>query len=424
MLLNFEDIISRNTPQKKTEKIEKLFSQPKDLFEAVDFSNFGVINEESSQMPTFIEGERYSLKGVSCDGFKMEEKIYELVKVVDDFYGSPLNSVIVKQVSGEKGIIFTLSKNDCAHHGIEYENGLQLFPKSLPWTRVKEKVQFDAHNLATTPLSDIDNTIRYIAFRLDGFKDYSDGYILTPSGHLITETHFIDTLRVATIEPIVYGNGYVINDKTCVNHRLIIPKNVLFNHGNFISSEDTIFLMIHLKRPYAKRDEYFSSIDGYFGVEPKYLEGINPNDFFTISWDELAAPTIEEYELLKSEKARREAERIKKKEEEEKKRILIEEAKIKERRKNVEKALENMRNYHMNIPEFPKCPKFDFNGTVSSVNMISNTMDSYFDTLSQSLTVINEDLDTLMKMAFSVNEPKDFNPSKIVKPFLLPIFTL
>lgn len=410
MLIQYEDLrpkkpvksvaVTRSSGITETEKIEKLFSQPKELFEAVDFSSFGIMDELDPHTPKFIEGENYSLKGIACDGFEMETKVYKLIKVVDDFYGSPLNSVIVKQIAGEKGRIFTLSKNDCAYHGIDYEDGLQLFPKTLPWTRVKETIPFDAHNLGTTPLSDVDNTIRYIVFRLDGFKDYLDGYVLTPSGHLVTEKHFEQTLRVTTIEPIVYGNGYVINDKTNLDIEFIYPKHLLFNHANFISSEDTIFLMVKLKREYVSPVDSNTnmSIDGYFGVESQYFDGINPNDFFTISWDELGAQTIEEYEVAKAERARKEAERAKKLEEERKRKIAEEEQRIKERRQRAEKAADRMREYGMRMPTFPPMPRIAFNGSISSIDMIVNSLDTYFDGLNKSLSILNEDLGTMAKL--------------------------
>ena len=409
MLISYEDIITSRKYQnavrnqtaiaKAEEKIEKLFTQPKELFEAVDFSEFDIVEASEPNTPKFIEGENYALQGVACDGFEMETKVYKLIKVVDDFYGTNINSVIVKQIAGEQGIIFTLSKNDCEYHGIEYEKGLQLFPKTLNWVRVKEKVPFYKNNLATTPVSDVDNTVRFILLRLDGFKDYLDGYIFTPSGHLISEKHFMDTLRVTTKEPIVYGNGYVINDKTNLDIQLVYPKNLVFNHANFISSEDTIFVMIKLKREYISPvNSEFISIDGCFGVEPKYLDGLCPNEFFEISWDELGAYTVEEYEALKAERARREAARIKKAEEERKRKILEEEKRIKEQRKRAENAVNRMRGYRMKLPTFPHMPNIEFNGSIGSIDMIVNSLDTYFDNLTNSLTILNEDLSTMAKL--------------------------
>ena len=409
MLISYEDIttsrkysnatINKMAIEKVEEKVEKLFTQPKELFEAVDFNEFDIVETSEPHTPKFIEGENYALQGVACDGFEMETKVYKLIKVVDDFYGTNINSVIVKQIAGEQGIIFTLSKNDCEYHGIEYEKGLQLFPKTLNWVRVKEKIPFDKNNLATTPVSDVDNTVRFVLLRLDGFKDYLDGYILTPSGHLISEKHFMDTLRITTKEPIVYGNGYVINDKTNLDIQLVYPKNLLFNHANFISSDDTIFVMIKLKREYGNaQKECYTSIDRCFGVEPKYLDGLSPNDFFEISWDELGAYTVEEYEALKAERARKEAERVKKAEEERKRKILEEEKRIKEQRRRAENAVNRMRGYRMKLPTFPSLPNIKFNGSIGSIDMIVNSLDTYFDNLTSSLTILNEDLGTMAKL--------------------------
>ena len=93
--------------------VENRFSLPKELFKAVDFTDMGIVKEPKSFVPTFIKGEKYALKGVSCEGFEMPEKVYELVAVHDKFDGIDLNSVIVKQISGDQDKIFTLSKNDC-----------------------------------------------------------------------------------------------------------------------------------------------------------------------------------------------------------------------------------------------------------------------------------------------------------------------
>ena len=151
---------SNASRSRSSEPIENLFYMPTDLFEAVDFTDMGVVEEPQDFVPRFVKGEKYSLAGVSCEGFEMPEKIYELVGIHDEYDGTSINSVIVKQISGGQDKIFTLSKNDCACMGIEYENGLQLFPKHLNWRRVKEIVPFDKNNLGTTPVSDIANTIR------------------------------------------------------------------------------------------------------------------------------------------------------------------------------------------------------------------------------------------------------------------------
>lgn len=374
------------------EKIEKLFTQPKDLFEVVDFTTMDIIDEEEVKIKKFIKGEKYSLKGIACDGFEMREKIYEVVGEVNNFEGVKIDSLIVKQVGGERGQIFTLSKNDCAHLGIEYENGLQLFPKNLSWRRVVNAYPFDKNNLGTMPLSKIDSTIRYVLIKLNGFKDYNDGFILTPSGNLIKEKQFENSVRVQTIEPIVYGENDYVKDKTNLCAEIVYPKNLVFNHGNFISSDDSIYIMVKL----AKSSKSIYSVNGLLGVDQKYFLNINPNDFFIISWDELGSFTIEEYEAEKERKAKEIAERIKKKEAEIKKRIEEEEKRIKAERERKEMAINRMKNYKIEMPKFPSVPSFDTKDTFASVAAIGDRLTAYFATLEYSLNEIERTINRIL----------------------------
>ena len=255
MINSITNMVSDEFMNAPKEKVENRFSLPKELFEAVDFTNMGVVDETKEYMPTFIVGEKYALKGTSCEGFEMPEKVYELVAVHDEFEGVNINSLIVKQVSGDQDKIFTLSKNDCEHIGIEYENGLQLFPKHLKWRRVKDIIPFDPKNLGTTPRSDIDNTIRYILLKLNGFKDYADGYVVTPSGKLIKEKQFEKTLRITSNEPIVYEqptpkfDGLKFEENKPFNIEIAYPSILNYNHGNFISSENSVYVLIKLVQP-------------------------------------------------------------------------------------------------------------------------------------------------------------------------------
>ena len=381
--------------------VENLFYQPKEMFEAVDFSDMGIINEPENFVPKFVKGEKYALSGVSCEGFEMPEKIYELVGIHDEYDGINISSVIVKQVGGYQDKIFTLSKHDCECMGIEYENGLQLFPKHLSWRRVKEVVPFDKSNLGTTPVSDIDNTVRYIVLKLNGFKDYSDGYVVTPSGKLIKEERFIKSLRVTSDEPIVYEkpsgqfkNGLLVPANTKLDIQIAYPSGLNYNHGNFISEEDTVYILIKL----VKEVNDPTAIDGKSGVERPYLDGFNPNDHFKIAWDELGAYTIEEYEAEKARKEKARRERIEREERERQKRIAEEEKRIKEKRKLVEQAVDKMKDYNIKTPSFPKMPDIRMDSGLSSLNLYMDSIDVYFDTLDSSLRTLSKDLSGISKI--------------------------
>jgi len=392
--------VTRHNPTYRTDnrKVENRFTLPKEMFEAVDFSDMGVIEESKDSMPNFIVGENYALRGVSCEGFEMPEKVYKLVALHDEFDGIALNSLIVKQISGDQDKIFTLSKNDCDHIGIEYEKGLQLFPKHLNWKRVKEIVPFNKADLGTSPLSDVDNTIRYILLRLDGFKDYENGFVVTPSGRLIKEDRFAQTLRIISNEPIVYyrderGQQFAKPERTPLNIKLVYPKTLKYNHGNFISNDDTVYVLITL----AERTTLESSIDGYSGVPKMFLEGFNPNDHFSISWDELGTYTVEEYELEKAKKEQARLERIAREEAETKKRIAEEEKRIREQRRRTEEAVARMKNYHIDVPQFPKFPNFNMENGLSSLNLYMDGLDIYFDSLDTSLSKLSKDLSQMSR---------------------------
>lgn len=376
--------------------IENLFYMPKEMFEAVDFTDMGIVNEPQDYVPLFVKGEKYSLAGVSCEGFEMPEKIYELVGVHDEYDGIALNSVIVKQVDGYQGKIFTLSKHDCECMGIEYESGLQLFPKHLQWKRVKDIVPFNKSDLGTTPVSDIDNTVRYVLLKLNGFKDYSDGYVVTPSGKLIKEEQFQKTLRITSDEPIVYEkptegkNGVKLPENKNLSIEIAYPHGLTYPHGNFISSEDTVYVLIKLVQKLADP----TLIDGQSGVERANLEGFNPNDHFKIAWDELGAYTIEEYEAEKARKEKARLERIAREEEERKRRVAEEEKRIKAQRAKVEEAVSKMKNYKIEVPAFPK---FTFD-SVASLDLYAKGLDLYFDSLDKSLTKLSNDLSSMSRM--------------------------
>lgn len=394
------------------QKVENRFSLPKELFEMVDFTNMGVVNEPKKFVPKFIKGERYALSGVSCEGFEMPEKVYELVGVHDEYDGIAINSVIVKQISGDQDKIFTLSKNDCACMGIEYENGLQLFPKYLNWRRVKDVVPFDSSNLGTTPLSDIDNTIRYALVKINGFKDYVDGYVLTPSGKLIKEEQFEKSLKITCNEPFVYGNGVTFKENTALNIEIVYPNELLYKYGNFISDDNTIYVLIKFLRHTSPNE----TMDDMTGIERVYLDGFNPNDHLNISWDELGAYTIEEYEAEKARKEKIRQERLAKEEEERKKRIAEEEKRIRAQRAKVEEAINKMKGYNIAMPNFPKMPNINMENGLSSLNFYVDGIELYFDSLDRQLTKLSNDL-SLMSKSIGINLDKRMSKNSVNESF-------
>lgn len=376
-------------PTESKPKVEKRYVMPSELFKMIDYTDIDVIQENTKDMPKFRIGEMYALRTPACDGFEAnDDKIYKLIGFDDEFGGVKVDAIIVKQISGDTDNIFTLSKNDCLALGIEYENGLQLFPKTMSWVHVRESIPFDEHKLSSTPRSIIDNTIRHIVLKLEGFKDYEDGYVLSPSGKLIKESQFTNSVCVITKEPVVYGNGHILQDKTCLDVSVVHPKKMLFNHGNFISSDDEVFLHIDL------RARGSASYDGMFGVDPRYFDGLDPNKYFEVSWDELGGVTIEEYEEAKK-KAAEEAAELARKEEEERKRLVEEAEKAAAEKAKIEAlAIERMKKLKINEPERIAMPSFrNALDPISSLDMYIKDVDNYFNGIDKQLDDIMESLE-------------------------------
>ena len=132
------------------------------------------------QEPFFVNGQEYILQGTQCDDFTMPTRKYKLVGVVNEFEGISIESVIMKQIEGpQSSMIFTLTKNDCKKLGIEFEQGLQLYPKSLAWVKNEKKETlaiesksnkyFDENDLSTYPLDYDTKKIKNIAIKVSGF---------------------------------------------------------------------------------------------------------------------------------------------------------------------------------------------------------------------------------------------------------------
>lgn len=385
---------SFNYIDKQTPTItENRVTLPKELFEIVDYSNMGVVEEDNNLPPAFIKGEKYALKGTSCEGFEMPTKIYQLVAIHDKFDDVDINSIIVKQISGDNSKIFTLSKNDCQHIGIDYEQGLQLFPKDLKWELVKDIVPFNPHDLSTTPCSSIDNTIRDIVIKVKGFKDYRDGYIVTPNGKLIKEEHFRKTFRFKSNEPLGHVKGYV-------EIEIVYPKNVIFNHGNFISEDDSIYIKLSFR---GNKPHLISE-----GINRHEVKGFDPNEYFLISWDELGAYTVEEYEELQAKREKERQERIAKAEALRKKRIEEEEKRIKEQRKNKEALIEKMKGFKIDVIPISHLPHFVIDDNVSSLELYTDGINAYFKQMDSSLNKLTKDLDKMSKIVetkYQILEP-------------------
>lgn len=85
-----------------------------------------------------IEGKEYQLIGTSCEGFEMKPRTFKFIKYIHSHGEVIIDGVIMKQIDGETGMLFSLSKNDCTIYNIPYESNLQIFPLTMKW-KIKNK---------------------------------------------------------------------------------------------------------------------------------------------------------------------------------------------------------------------------------------------------------------------------------------------
>lgn len=85
----------------------------------------------------FVVGKKYMLRQKSVCGSREIIKKYVCKKFIYTVKDELLNILILKQVEGPKGTIFTLNRNDCKRYHIRYEPGLQVFSMEFNWIPCK-----------------------------------------------------------------------------------------------------------------------------------------------------------------------------------------------------------------------------------------------------------------------------------------------
>lgn len=325
-------------------KLDNNFISAVNLRTIEDLSTLGLFYDKNNLI--FHNGERYSLKPKECDGFKMDEHVYEVYGTLDKFDDNEMNinSVIVKEITKSNGTLYTLSRNDCEWLGIEFSSGLQLLPKSLDWKYVD--VDFDENDLSTTQSLEGDGKIHYVLLKINGFKSYPNSNILTPSGKIIDENRLENSLVIRNNIPLISSNHKIGDSNSTLLRKIVKVGKNKYTNSNILTDNNELYVLVRISLRYRFNNDY--------GIDRDYLKNISPKDFFSVEWDEFGAMTLNEYNK-KIEFERYERER----------RIAIEEEKIKKRRETEEllrkeaiKAKE----------EIMKKKKKQFNDYISSIS--------------------------------------------------------
>ena len=296
-------------------KLDNNFISAVNLRTIEDLSTLGLFYDKNNLI--FHNGERYSLKPKECDGFKMDEHVYEVYGTLDKFDDDEMNinSVIVKEITKSNGTLYTLSRNDCEWLGIEFSSGLQLLPKSLDWKYVD--VDFDENDLSTTQSLEGDGKIHYVLLKINGFKSYPNSNILTPSGKIIDENRLENSLVIRNNIPLISSNHKIGDSNSTLLRKIVKVGKNKYTNSNILTDNNELYVLVRISLRYRFNNDY--------GIDRDYLKNISPKDFFSVEWDEFGAMTLNEYNK-KIEFERIERER----------RIAIEEEKKRKKREKEE----------------------------------------------------------------------------------------
>lgn len=331
----------------------------------------------------FHNGERYSLKPKECDGFKMDDHVYEVYGTIDKFDDDEMNinSVIVKEITESNGTLYTLSRNDCEWLGIEFSSGLQLLPKSLDWKYVD--VDFDENDLSTTQSLEGDGKIHYVLLKINGFKSYPNSNVLTPNGKVIDENRLESSLIIRNNLPLISSNKKIEDSNSAQLRKIVRVCENKYTNSNILTDDNELYVLVRMSK-YSYKDS-----DGY-GIDRDYLKNISPKDFFSIEWDEFGAMTLDEYnkkiEFEKLERERRiaiEEEKIRKKREKEE--LLRKEA-MKAKEEFMKKKKKNLNDYLSSISASissisPNRIYCDINSDILGVNSRISDLDNISDNI-------------------------------------------
>lgn len=274
-------------------KIDKRFIRPFISEKLIYTPNKdGIIEKGGKNIFFFQVGEKYSLCGISCDDFEMPTKEYKLIAIVDEINGIELDSVIMKQISGVKNTIFSLTKDDCRLLNIPFQNGLQLFPKNLNWVNnslgVKEETEdvfFSEDNLSTYPISFIDGTLRQITFEISNCKyNQKKDMVILPNGVNVSKSNLADNLFIKVMTDIDGDNISSARFRIFENvfYRIITKHISTCKTNDIIDDNGNIYIELQLYKQQGNASQQMLTKDGLIGIQPSKIKGKKLNDIFQV----------------------------------------------------------------------------------------------------------------------------------------------
>ena len=216
-------------------------------------------------------GDIIALTRPSVEDCAIERVLFRVCGHVGTFNGVPINSYVLKELSegnDPNRQKITITKQVCRLLGIEFEQGLELWPDTMNFVRLEDidddkpkERQLDYSNMGTYPVSVSDNTIKKIcvSINMQAFNISGDGVITAPTGEKFANmAFFVDTMNFNLHAPVLAGFKItnvmpITKAKDNVDNRcLYFELNIDDGNGH--------------------------------GIPPSFVEGMNIDDIVAVTW--------------------------------------------------------------------------------------------------------------------------------------------
>lgn len=151
-------------------------------------------------------------------------------------------------------------------------------------------------NLGQYRISGIDDSIRNIILKVNGFSSYNAGRLTGPDGNEMDTESFMASLKVMTCVPITDttadGNFTTFEQFESIKFRLVTQQygKGIVEYNDICDAEGNLYIELDLCKPVRKQG---STLDGYIGVDPAALNGKNTLDMFKIAWAQYSSLELE-----------------------------------------------------------------------------------------------------------------------------------
>lgn len=142
-------------------------------------------------------------------------------------------------------------------------------------------------SLADYPVNSMDSSLSALMLQVGGFSSYNAGRLTGPDGNEMDSEAFLASLKVIANADIKDEDdkGYTTFKKgESIPFRVVTQKYGagLVDYGeNICDGEGKIYIELDLTKPCKQQGK---TINGYIGINPRAVEGLDPDTAFNIAW--------------------------------------------------------------------------------------------------------------------------------------------